>query len=85
MRGAPVEPRVAMADASFSFVSRTDTDLSGERTESLGMGTRLPLGMETLDLLEIGALESLGGTVIVCSMRRGGDGAGSWIQYKRLS
>ena len=32
MRGAPVEPRVAMADASFSFISRTDTDLSGERT-----------------------------------------------------
>ena len=85
MRGAPVEPRVAMADASFLLLSRTGTDLSGELTESLGMGTLLPLGMETLDLLEIGALESLGGTVFVCSMRRGGDGSGSWIQYKWLS
>ena len=88
MRGAAVEPRVAMADASSLCLARTDTDLSGERTVSLGMGTCLLRELETLELLRTEALESLeslGGTVFVHSMRRGGGGAGSWNQYKRLS
>ena len=38
--------------------------------------------METLELLEMGALESLGGTENVRSMRRGGDGVGSWREGK---
>ena len=85
MRGAAVEPRVAMADTSSLCLARTDTDLSGERAVSLGMGTCLLRELETLELLRTGALESLGGTVFVHSMRRGGGGAGSWTQYKRLS
>ena len=38
VRGAPDEPRVAMADAWFPLLLRTDTGVSWERTESLGMG-----------------------------------------------
>ena len=64
MRGAPDGTLVVMADAWVSLVLRTDTLISRERTESLG----------------IGAMESLKGTGNSYSARRGGDGLGSGIQ-----
>ena len=44
MRGAPDELRVAMADAWLSLFLHTDTLLSCECTESLGMGALESLG-----------------------------------------
>ena len=55
-RGASEEPRVAMADISFSLFLRSGTCLGCERRESLGMGT---LGTETLELSRE-CIESLG-------------------------
>ena len=68
-RGASKEPRIAMTDTTFSLFLRSGTGLGCERRESLGMGARVFLGTETLEL----ALESLWGTVIVGSntARRG--------------
>ena len=94
-RGAADEPRVAMADTSFSLFLRSGTCLEYERRESLGMGalgtetlvlcreslgmgTRVFLGTETLEL----SLESLRGTVFGDSMRQDGGGAGSWTQFR---
>ena len=54
-KGAPEELRVAMADTSFSLFLCVDTGLGCERVESRGMGERVLLGTETLEL----ALESL--------------------------
>ena len=67
-----------MANTSFSLFLRSGTCLGCEHRESLGMGARVFLGTETLEL----ALESLWGTVIGDSMRRDGDGAGSWTQFR---
>ena len=69
VRGAPDGTLVVMADDWVSLVSRTVTETSRERTESLGIGAR----------------ESLGCTGNSCPARRGGDGVGSGIQCMRLS
>ena len=97
-RGASDEPRVAMADTSFSLFLRSGTCLGCESRESLGMGA---LGTETLELcresLGMGAwvflgtetlelsLELLRGTEFGDSMRQDRGGAGSWTQFRRLS
>ena len=97
-RGAAGEPRVAMADTSFSLFLRLGTCWEYERTELLGLGAleteslelcREALGMGArtflgIDILEF-ALESLRGTVLVDSKRRDGGGVGSWTQFRRLS
>ena len=97
-RGAADEPRVAMADTLFSLFVCLGTCLGYERTEllgwgtlesetlelckeSLGMGARALLGIVTLEF----TLESLRGTGSVDSKRRDKDGAGSLIQFRRLS
>ena len=96
--GAADEPGVAMADTSFSLFLCLGTCLGYERTELLGWGT---LESETLELckesLAMGArallgivtleftLESLRGTGSVDSKWRDEGGAGSWIQFRRLS
>ena len=49
--------------------------------ESLGMGARAFLGIDTLEF----SLESLRGTVFADSKRRDGGGVGSWTQFRRLS
>ena len=97
-RGAADKPRVAMADTSFSLFVCLGTCLGYDRTEllgwgilesetlelckeSLGMGARALLGIVTLEF----TLDSLRGTGSVDSKQRDEGGAGSWIQFRRLS
>ena len=93
-RGAADEPLVAMADTSFSLFVCLGTCLGYEHTELLGWGTlesetlelcKESLGMGARALLGIVTLESLQGTGSVDSKRRDEGGAGSWIQFRRLS
>ena len=97
-RGTAGGPRVAMADILFSLTLRLGTRWEWECTElpgwgalgtlsqklfreALGTGSRIFLGTDILEF----PLESLRGTVLVESKRRDRGGAGSWIQFRRLS